>query len=242
LTWKDTDDKSYGEPLAYRPYDDLENVSELTSLPDQAFHRDIDKLVLGAASDATKIAVICPPTIYGDGRGPGNQSSRQAVVLVQTALKRGQAPRIGRGLAEWDHVHVNDLADVFVLLAEAAVKNDKSLDSKLWGKDVYYLAENGNHVWGEVSKWVAEDGFKKGYLKTDEVQSMEVDDAKEVAGFEAVSWGLNSRGTAKRARQYLGWKPHGPSLKEVIPLMIDAEAKKQGLAPKGYADKAAGKA
>jgi nucleoside-diphosphate-sugar epimerase len=162
-------------------------------------------------------------------------------VLVQTSLKRGQAPIVGRGLSEWDHVHVNDLADLFILLAEAAVKNDKSLDSDLWGSDVYYLAEGGNHVWGEVSKWVAEDGFKKGYLKTKEVQAMEVDDAKEVAGFEAVSWGLNSRGQAKRARKFLGWKPKGRSLKDTIPLMIDAEAEKQGL-KKGYAEKAAGNA
>lgn len=219
----------------------MEHVSELTSLPDSAFHRDIDKIVLAAASDATKVAIVCPPTIYGDGRGPGNQSSRQVVVLVKTALEQGKTPKIGRGLSEWDHVHVNDLADLFVLLAEAAAKNDKSLDSKLWGKDVYYLAENGNHVWGDVSKWVAEDAYKKGFLKSEEVEAMDPDKAKEIAGFEALSWGLNSRGQAKRAREYLGWKPHGRSLKDSIPLMVDAEAKEQGLV-KGYAEKAAGKA
>ncbi len=46
LTWKDTETQTYGEAPSQPPYDDLENVSGLTSLPDTAFHRDIDKLVL----------------------------------------------------------------------------------------------------------------------------------------------------------------------------------------------------
>lgn len=188
-----------------------------------------------------KTAVVCPPTIYGDGRGPGNKSSRQVPVLVKTALKTGQTPQIGRGLAEWNHVHVNDLATLFVLLTEAAIKNDPSLDAKLWGKEGYYLAENGNHVWGEVSKWVAADAYKKGYIKTEELKPMGTEEAEKTAGFEALSWGLNSRGQAKRAREYLGWKPVGRSLKDEIPYMIDAEAKAQGL-EKGYAEKAAGNA
>lgn len=82
MTWQDTKDKKSGEPLAYRPYDDLENVTELTHLPDEAFHRDIDKLVLEAGSDVVKTAIICPPTIYGAGRGPGNKKSRQVYHLV----------------------------------------------------------------------------------------------------------------------------------------------------------------
>lgn len=49
-------------------YDDLEGVDKLTSLPDDAFHRDVDKVVLEAGikySDNVKIAIVCPPTIYG---------------------------------------------------------------------------------------------------------------------------------------------------------------------------------
>lgn len=96
-------------------------------------------------------------------------------------------------------------------------------------------------MWGEVSKWVAEDAFSKGYIKDKNTKPMSVDEAEKLAGFEALSWGLNSRGEAKRARKYLGWEPKGKSLREEIPFIVDSEAEGLGI-KKGYADKAAGKA
>lgn len=239
LTWKDMETNTYGEPPSQPPYDDLDNVTGLTSLPDTAFHRDVDKLVLSSGSDAIKTAIVCPPTIYGPGRGPGNQRSRQVYNLVKATLEKGQAPQLGRGLTEWDNVHVHDLSALFVLLAEAAVANRPELDAKLWGKEGYFLAENGHHVWGEISKEVGQVAFSKGYVKVKETRVMGVDEAKDAYGFEALSWGLNSRGFAKRARKYLGWKPEGKSLEEEIPDIVDSEARSLGLKP-GYAEKAAG--
>ena len=214
-------------------------MSGLTSLPDTAFHRDIDKLVLESGSDSVKTAIVCPPTIYGPGRGPGNQTSRQVYDLARITLKLGQAPQMGKGLSEWDNVYVQDLSDLFVLLIEAAVANKPELDSKLWGKEGYFLAENGHHVWGEICKEVGKVAFEKGYISKKDVHPMSPEQAKEEAGFEALSQGLNSKGFAKRARKYLGWNPKGPSLKEQIPYIVDGEAKLQGLKP-GHAEKAAG--
>ena len=34
-------------------------------------------MVLSTNSDVVKTAIVCPPTIYGPGRGPGNVRSRQ---------------------------------------------------------------------------------------------------------------------------------------------------------------------
>lgn len=161
--------------------------------------------------------------------------------LVKATLKRGQAPQLGKGLTEWDNVHVHDLSDLFVLLVEATVANKSDMDAKLWGKEGYFLAENGHHVWGEVSRQVGEAAFNEGYIKTKEVASMSVGEAKETAGFEALSWGLNSKGFAKRARKYLGWKPTGRSLKDEIPYIVDGEAELEGLKV-GHAQKVAGKA
>jgi len=236
--WKDTETDTHGEPPSQTPYDDLENVSALTSLPDKAFHRDVDKMVLGSSSDAIKTVIVCPPTIYGPGRGPGNQQSRQVYSLARITLKLGQAPQVGRGLTEWDNVHVHDLSDLFVLLVEAAVANKPDMDAKLWGKEGYFLAENGHHIWGEVSKQVGEAAYHKGYIKEEKVKPMSPEEAKE-AGFDP-SWGLNSKGYAKRARKYLGWKPKGRSLKDEIPYIVDGEAERLGLKI-GHAQKATGK-
>lgn len=60
---------------------------------------------------------------------------------------------------------------------------------------------------------------------------LDVAEAKEIAGFEAASYGLNSRGCAKRARKYLGWNPSAPSLKEEVPNIVDVEAELLGLKP-----------
>ena len=96
--------KVLGEAPHQPPYDDLEGVSALTSLPDKAWHREIDKLVLSAGSASVKTAIVCPPTIYGPGRGPDNTRSRQVYGLAKMTLEKGQAPILGKGLTEWDNV------------------------------------------------------------------------------------------------------------------------------------------
>lgn len=226
LMWKDIETKTLGEPNSLPVYNDLEGVSQLTSLPDSAIHRDVDKIVLAASSDSVKTAVITPPTIYGRGRGPGNQRSLQVYDLAAKTLKEGQAPVVGRGLTEWDNVHVHDLSNLYVLFLGAIAANDNAQDKELWGANGYFLAENGHHVWGEVSKQVAEAAFDQGYIKTKELK---VVSASQIQGLE-FSWGQNSRGEAKRARKYLGWKPT-KKLEDEIPHIVTSEAALLGLKP-----------
>lgn len=253
MTYQDTDADRYGQPLAYEPYNDLEGIDALTGLPDHAFHRNVDKIVLDAAGHpAIKAAIICPPTIYGKGRGVGNTKSRQVYVMANMTLKRGRAPIIGTGKASMDDVHVHDLTDLYIKMVDAALNPEPEIDEHIWGpKEGYLLAEGGYHVWGEVAQWVAEAARAKGYIKdttlevsfpavpfsppvaesllTDHAKPLDVAEAKEIAGFEAASYGLNSRGYAKRARKYLGWNPSAPSLKEEVPNIVDVEAELLGL-------------
>ena len=230
--------KTYGEGPSQPAYDDLDKVSDLTSIPDSALHRDVEKIVLAAASDAVKTAIVTPPTIYGPGRGPGNKRSDQVYKIALATLKTGQALQVGKGLTEWDNVHIHDLSDIFLRLAEAAAANKKD-DAELWGERGYFLAENGHHTWGEVAKQVGEAAFTKGYIKTKEVKMISIEEAQEVGGGGAITWGVNSKGYAKRARKYLGWTPKGKSLSDFIPDIVDSEAASLGLKV-GYAEKVAG--
>jgi nucleoside-diphosphate-sugar epimerase len=242
LCWKDMELNLIGEAPHQAPYDDLEGVSALTNLPDSAFHRNVDKVVLEAGMShpaVVKTAIVCPPTIYGPGRGPGNGRSRQVYELVRVTLRLGKAPQLGTGLTEWDNVHVHDLSALLVLLVQAAVANKPDVAEELWGEKGYFLAENGHHVWGMVAKQVAEAAYRAGYISSPEVETMSVDRAKEIAGFQAVTWGLNSKGFAKRARKFLGWSPKGRSLEEEIPDIVDGEAKLLGL-KKGHKEKVEG--
>lgn len=67
LTFEDSDAGQYGRP-SDKVYDDWGAVDELLTLPDHAFHRDVDRLVLEAGAkyaDVLRTALVCPPTIYG---------------------------------------------------------------------------------------------------------------------------------------------------------------------------------
>ncbi|KAL4731024.1 hypothetical protein ACLX1H_003066 [Fusarium chlamydosporum] len=230
LCWYDQDNKRYGEgPLPEQSYDDLEGVEKVTSLPDTAFHRDVDKIVLEEATknpEAVKIAVVCPPTIYGTGRGPANQRSRQIPGLAETTLEKGFGPIIGAGKTEWDNVHVHDLSKLIVLLSQRAASSEKDNEEEIWGPRGYFFAENGTHRWSNISTLIAKEANKQGLIKSAETKVLDVDEAQEKLGFQALSWGLNSRGDAKRARKYLGWKPDCPSLEEWLPEAVQIEAER----------------
>ncbi|KAG8627231.1 hypothetical protein KVT40_004714 [Elsinoe batatas] len=165
-------------------YDDGEGVGSVTSLPDQALHRGVDKLVLAAGDEAgqggkVRTAVVCPPCIYGRGRGAGNTRSMQVPELARVTVERGEGVRVGKGRARWTGLHVADLADLFVRLVEEAVKGG---GEATWGREGYYFAEDGEFYWGDVSEWVLEEVRKKllGWQPKRHGLREEVKDAVEV--------------------------------------------------------------
>ena len=204
-------------------------MSELTSLPDEAFHRNVDKIVLAAGSkyeDRLKTVIICPPTIYGEGRGPDSTRGRQVYGLASLVLRKGNAPIVGEGKARWNNVHIEDLSNVFALLVDQAVAGDKT--EELWGANGYILTENGEHVWGDLARLVAKEAENLGYISSPKEQSLTVDEAMDDGGFESVSWGLNSRAKALRARKVLGWKLAKPSIEAEVPAILKDEKARLG--------------
>ncbi|KAJ5528237.1 hypothetical protein N7513_012396 [Penicillium frequentans] len=223
LTFEDSDSGTYGNK-SEKVYDDWEGVEELLTLPDHAFHRNVDQIVLEAGAkhaDVLKTALVCPPTIYGRGRGPCSQRGRQVYELAKVTLQLQKGPIIGAGQSIWNDVHIHDLSDVYLLLVDAAIAG--RADNGLWGADAYYLAENGEHVWGELAQQTADVAAKLGYLPEAKAESIDLENAKKYAGFESLSWGMNSRGRARRARELLGWKPSRPSLVAELPAIVQSE-------------------
>jgi nucleoside-diphosphate-sugar epimerase len=165
----------------------------------------------------------------GRGRGPVSGRSRQAYDLADVILEKGRFPVVGQGKTRWNNVHVADLSDLYVLLVEKAVQNDSS--GEIWGPKGYMLAENGEHVWADLSRRLAHRAAELGYVKGElEEYPLGKDEAVELAGFGAVTWGLNSRGKAGRARTYLGWRPHRPSIEDCLDEILEDERRHLGLA------------
>lgn len=116
---------------------------------------------------------------------------------------------------------MHDLARAFVLLVEAAVA--QKTDDALWGAKGYYFTENGEHYWAELSKRIAESAKKQGFIKSAETEALDEEAAKKAAGFESISWGLNSRGEARRLAKVLGWKPVERSIEDEVDTIVKNE-------------------
>ncbi|KAF2672034.1 NAD dependent epimerase/dehydratase family protein [Microthyrium microscopicum] len=214
-------------------YNDWDGIKEVTSLPDDAPHRTVDKIILAAnktSGGKIQTAIVCPPTIYGPGRGPGNQKSDQINKLAKAYMERGNAFMIGDGLNKWTSIHVHDLSDLYLrLLTEAVDGGDKAT----WNDAGYYFVENDEFEWGDTQKKVATEVHKLGLIKSTEMEKItSVEEADKLGGF----WGYNSRCRALRAKKLLGWSASGDSLVSTLPATVKVEAVDLGLVKKGYAE------
>ncbi|KAJ5737508.1 uncharacterized protein N7483_002633 [Penicillium malachiteum] len=228
LTVEDQRAKTYGIERP-KEYNDWEGVSELVNLPEDAFHRNVDEIIINAGKHnptSVRTAIVCPPTIYGPGRGPVNQKSIQAYLLSAAVIKRGKGFLVGKGENVWHQVHVQDLSNVYLALGVAAAEGG---GKATWNDEGYYLAENGSFVWGDIQRAVAQAAFDQKYIESPEVESLDEKQTTEILSVGLYAWGSNSRGHAHRARKLLGWEPKQPKLIELIPDIVTLEAKGLGL-------------
>lgn len=228
LTIEDQRARTYGIERP-KEYNDWEGVSELVNLPADAFHRNVDEIIIGIGQrnpSSVRTAVVCPPTIYGPGRGPGNTKSVQAYLLSAAVLKRGKGFLVGKGENVWHQVHVQDLSNVYLALGEAAAAGG---GKATWNDEGYYLAENGSFVWGDIQRAVVEAAFDQKYIESPEVESLDGDQTTELLSAGRYAWGSNSRGHAIRARKLFGWEPKQPKLIDLVPEIVAIEAKDLGL-------------
>lgn len=240
LLYSDIQSSTYGQASTHI-YDDWGNLSEVTSLPDAAPHREVDKIVLeGGTQHAEKVktAIICPPTIYGPGRGPGNQRSHQVPELARCTLEKGHGIQVGEGKTFWTSIHVHDLSLLYLSLFRAAV-DGHGASRATWGTEGYYFCEAADLVWGDVAAQIAKAARERGWIESDEVVKYEPEDANKLTPMGAALWGCNSRARAVRARKLLGWEPRSPSLDAEIGPTVEVEAKRLGLVV-GHAKVAAG--
>ncbi|KAJ5663361.1 hypothetical protein N7507_004092 [Penicillium longicatenatum] len=228
LTVEDQRAKTYGIERP-KEYNDWDGVSELVNLPSDAFHRNVDEIIINIGKQnptSVRTAIVCPPTIYGQGRGPVNTKSIQAYLLAAAVLKRGKGFLVGKGENVWHQVHVQDLSNVYLALGDAASEGG---GKATWNDEGYYLAENGSFIWGDIQRAVAQAAFEQKYIPSPEVESLDGEQTTEVLSVGIYAWGSNSRGHALRARKLFGWEPKQPKLIELIPEIVALEAKELGL-------------
>jgi nucleoside-diphosphate-sugar epimerase len=240
MGFEDHERKTYGEYVD-TTYDDWEGLPKILSLPEHYLHNDVNKIVLAAAKKNPGnvfTAIVCPPTIYGPGRGPDNQRSVQGPDMANAVLKRGKGFQLGEGKNIWTEVHVQDLSEVFLALVAAALEGG---GKATWNDEGFYFTENGEFMWGEVAQKIAKIAADMKLIETTELDSVDWKAADEMREFGAYLWGTNARCKSIRANRLFGWTPKKEKLFDTLPAMVEGEAKALGLV-KGHAEKAAGDA
>ncbi|CAK1363940.1 unnamed protein product [Cercospora beticola] len=145
--------------------------------------RTTELAVLDAAANHPKMVAlsIMPPTIFGTGTGIFNTRSVQVPAYVNGALKHGKVVMVGTGDAQLDHVHVEDLAELYALVLVEFIENGGEKLPR--GREAIIFAENGRHSWGEAAQGIADTGFEMGVLGSREVESVTLaEGAKLFAG------------------------------------------------------------
>ncbi|OMP84377.1 hypothetical protein BK809_0000384 [Diplodia seriata] len=227
--------KTFGEPPSpsSATYADLDS-SAIWAQAKQYPSRTVDNYIREIAeeeggSSGIQTALLVGPIIFGAGRGPGNRRSIQIPELARTAVRRGKAWQVGRGLAEWDHVHVRDLSDITVRLVERAVQGGGA-DQGVWGRDGVYFAGVGRVSFGDISRRIAAAAVALGAADSLDVEALPAEEADKLVAHAGVLLGTNARCDAGRAAEKLGWKPQHQSLEQAIEETVRDEAGKLGVA------------
>ncbi|KAL8734745.1 MAG: hypothetical protein Q9181_003085 [Wetmoreana brouardii] len=153
--------------------------------------------------------IIMPPSIYGPGTGDFNRLTIQVPTVMRSALEKGYVMQLGRDDGDVEHVHVEDLADLYILVADRVLKGElKGMPS---GERGIYFAGTGRHTWKEFSRGIVDALIELGGIKDKEIRKVGVKEAADswTGGNELLcelNFGSNFRTNAETSRS-LGWQP-----------------------------------
>lgn len=239
LSFRDFEENTYGVTRE-KVYDDWDGIGDVTSIPDVAVHRNVDKIVLAAnktSGGSAHSAIVCPPCIYGPGRGPDNKCSVQVYEMSRATLERHKGFVVGEGLNRWTESHVQDLSEIFLNLVTAALSPDGG--KATWDDQGYYFTESGAFSWGDIGQQIAKIALDKRLINSAEVDHISKDEADKLTNAGSYLWGTNSQCKAFRANKLFGWTPKQKKLVDLLPEIVENEARKLGL-KMGHAKYAAG--
>jgi nucleoside-diphosphate-sugar epimerase len=151
----------------------------------------VEDRVREGARRGIRSVVIRPAIVYGRGGGiPAG--------FIQSAREDGAARYVGTGQNRWPLVHVDDLADLYLLALEHAPAGSLLLGvsgPSRTGRDVAAAASRGAGAGGRTVAWPLEE-------------------ARQKLGAYADALVLDQQASGRRAQELLGWRPHRPDVLE----------------------------
>ncbi|MFB6979442.1 NAD-dependent epimerase/dehydratase family protein [Streptomyces scopuliridis] len=149
-----------------------------------AWRLENEKRVLARAATGERPVVVMPGLVYGRSAG-----------LIETfyaapGRAAGAVPCVGDGSNHWSLVHVEDLAELYVLALAAAAGS------------VYAGVSDRNPTALQVS-----EALSRAMGRPGAVRHLSMDEATERMGPVAEAFALDQQLTGARARRQLGWNP-----------------------------------
>jgi len=159
----------------------------------------INQYVLQSAKQNIRSIVIVPTMVYGTGLGL-KKVSIQIPALINFSKEKGFGVYFGKGENRWSNLHIEDLADLYILALEKAKPGS------------LYYAENGS----STIKNLAENISRQYNLLP--AQSISIQEAVNTFGPAGGYFGFasNSLCSSDKAKIELGWNPTYDSIEQFI--------------------------
>ncbi|KAF2731996.1 NAD(P)-binding protein [Polyplosphaeria fusca] len=203
-------------------WSDVSSLSEIASLPANALHRNTEVILnqtVAEHGDKIKIAIMCPPDIYGKGRGLVKTWSAYVPMFVKEVRGLGAVFWYGEGENTRSWVHIEDLMSLYLNVVEAAAAGGGGAE---WNDKGYYFASTQEHTQRSVAEASAPVLKRLGVMeKSEHVQVGNEQLAAMVSyarwpGLARYLFASNSRTVPDRAKRLFGYEGKAPSLLECL--------------------------
>lgn len=231
------DSPSYLGKLNPKIWSDIDSLPEIKSLPDSALHRNTEKILHDTVrhhSDKINIAIMCPPDIYGKGRGLVKTHSAFVPMFIHEiqSTMGGKVFYYNEGTNTRSWVHIDDLMRIYLRVVEAAASSSDKKNFG-WNAEGYYFASTQEHSHIDIAKATGQILKKHGVIadaQPVQVELSQLDRMVDIPRFPRLArylFASNSRTRAERAERAFGYKGEAPGLLESLEADILAALKGQ---------------
>ena len=204
-------------------WSDISSLAEIQDLPYTALHRNTELILhetVRLYDDKINIAIMCPPDIYGKGKGLAKTHSALVPMYVRE-IKRlgGEVFYYGEGTNTRSWVHIDDLMRVYLMVIEAATSGSAA---EYFNENGYHFAATQEHSQLDVANAVGRIMHKQGAIadpRPSPISLEQLDVMLKLPGFEKLArylFASNSRTRAERAERLYGYKGEAPGLLESL--------------------------
>jgi hypothetical protein len=217
-------DEQYLGRLNPKIWSDISSLPEIRRLPPAALHRNTETILhdtIAKHSDSINIAIMCPPDIYGKGKGLAKTQSALIPFFVKEVKNMGgKVIYYNEGTNTRSWVHIDDLMRLYLHVVEAAASN--SVPENFFNDNGYYFASTQEHSHLDVAKAAGEILCRHGVIGNQEPVQIgleQLDDMANIPGFPRLArylFASNSRTRAERAGKAWGYRGEAPGLLECL--------------------------